>query len=92
MRITVRLVSKLVYDGLRLAELVGRKLNGGIPNAFQEKSTSRQTTSCRSSIRLTTVSGNGLMAGVDLNDSAGLLQIMEDADGSGREFDAVRLP
>ena len=51
-----------------------------IEDALREALARREALEEREPVSLTTVSGHGLQAGIDLDDSAALLSIMEGAD------------
>ncbi len=83
MRTTIRLDDQLLKSAKRLAHDTGRSLTAVIEDALRQtlarRTTSKQT---RKPVKLTTVSGHGVRAGVDLNDSAALLAVMEQPRGS----------
>ncbi len=83
MRTTVRLDDQLLTEAKMLAAATGRSLTGVIEDALREMLARRQTSSHRGPIRLKTVAGK-LLPGVDLDDSAGLLEIMEQYGGPAR--------
>ena len=82
MRTTIRLDDQLLTNVKKLAAETGRSLTSIVEDALREMLARSTKTGERSPVRLTTVSGNGLMPGVDLDDSAALLDIMENANGS----------
>ena len=76
MRNTLRLVGQLVSNVKRLTARPVRTL-GGVVKELRPKMLARpERTADRPSIHLTTVSGTGLMPGVDLDDSAVLPDLM----------------
>lgn len=81
MRTTIRLPDSLLQEAKAYAAHSGKTLTAVIEDALRE-SLARQHTvrSVRSQVTLTTVAGQGLQPGVDLDDSAALLQLMEEAD------------
>lgn len=83
MRTTIRLPDNLLQEVKAYAARSDKTMTAVIEDALRE-SLARQhdTRSLRPQLRLTTVSGQGLQPGVDLDDSAGLLQLMEDHDDS----------
>ena len=84
MRTTIRLDDQLLANVKTLAAETGRSLTSVIEDALREMLARATKTDERPPVRLTTVSGNGLMPGVDLDDSATLLDLMEELDGSSR--------
>ncbi len=84
MRTTIRLDDQLLANVKKLAAETGRSLTSVIEDALREMLARATKTGERPPVSLTTVSGNGLMPGVDLDDSAGLLDLMEKSDGPSR--------
>ena len=84
MRTTIRLDDRLLANIKKLAAETGRSLTSVIEDALREMLARATMTGERPPVSLTTVSGNGLMPGVDLDDSAGLLDLMEKPDGPSR--------
>ena len=84
MRTTIRLDDRLLANIKKLAAETGRSLTSVIEDALREMLARATKTGERPPVSLTTVSGNGLMPGVDLDDSAGLLDLMEKPDGPSR--------
>jgi len=79
MRTTVRLDDDLLRQTRALAAQTGRTLTAVIEDALREtiaRSRSRRGRS-RARVVLPTFKGSGLRPGVDLDDSAGLVEIME---------------
>ena len=83
MRTTVRLDDQLLTEAKLLAASTGRTLTSVIEDALREMLARRRTASRRAPIRLITVPGR-LQPGIDLDDSAALLEIMEQNGGSTR--------
>jgi metal-responsive CopG/Arc/MetJ family transcriptional regulator len=83
MRTTIRLDDQLLRSVKRLAHDTGKSLTAVIEDALRQ-TLARQTTSkqSRKLVKLTTVSGHGVRPGIDLNDSAALLAVMERPCGS----------
>ena len=82
MRTTIRLEEQLLAAAKQAAATSGRTLNAVIEDALREtlaRSTARPP---RRRLRLTTVGGNGPRPGVDLDDTASLLELMESARGT----------
>lgn len=84
MRTTVRLPDELLADAKRLAAESHRTLTQVIEDALREALARGRLSAHVSPVRLTTFRGKGISPGVDLDDSAALLEIMEPADGSNR--------
>ena len=83
MRTTVRLDDQLLTEAKLLAATSGRSLTSVIEDALREMLARRKMSSQRAPIKLKTVPGK-LQAGIDLDDSAALLDIMEQYDGPAR--------
>ena len=81
MRTTIRLDDQLLTEAKLLAVSTGRSLTSIIEDALREMLARRQTSSRRVPIKLKTDSGKGLLPGIDLDDSAALLEIMESDSG-----------
>ena len=76
MRTTVRLDERLLAEARKHAAETGRTLTSLLEDALREK-LARRDAPRRKRIRLLTADGEGLRPGVDLDDSASLLDIME---------------
>jgi len=76
MRTTIRLDNQLLKSAKRLAHDTGKSLTAVIEDALRQ-TLARQTTSkqTRKPVKLTTVAGHGVRPGIDLNDSANLLNL-----------------
>lgn len=83
MRTTIRIHDQLLTEAKQLAASTGRSLTLVIEDALREMLARKRTSSQRGPIRLKTVSGN-LQPGIDLDDSAGLLEAMEQNSGLAR--------
>ena len=81
MRTTIRLDDQLLADAKQLALRNGRSLTALIEDALREMLARQQQVAARRPVRLPTASGNGLQPGVDLDDSAALLDLMESLTG-----------
>ncbi len=81
MRTTIRLDEQLLAETKKLAALSGRSMTAVIEDALREVLARQNQLAERSPVYLTTVSGNGLQPGVDLDDSVALRDLM-DADDS----------
>lgn len=79
MRTTVRLDDDLMKEVKRYASERDQTLTSVIEEALREKLIKRPQTENRPPFKLKTFSrdGQGLQAGVDLDDSAALLELME---------------
>ena len=83
MRTTIRLDDQLLREAKSLAAETGVTLTSVIADALRETLARRAHQPERRPIRLPTMPG-GLLPGVDLDDSASLLDLMEASDGSPR--------
>ena len=80
MRTTIRINDQLLRDAKALAANMGCSLTSLIEDGLRQ-SLAHQTSGPRqNSVRLKTVAGRGLREGVDLDDSAKLLDILEQTD------------
>ncbi len=77
MRTTVRLDENLLSPAKSHAAKTGRTLTAPIEDALRRELQQKATQSARQPVRLKTFKGDGLVTGVDLDDSAGLLDLME---------------
>ena len=77
MRTTIRLDDDLLVEIKQIAARSDRTLTSVIEDALREMLARQRKTEERPQVRLTTVSGGGLQPGVDLDDSAALLSLME---------------
>ena len=80
MKTTIRLDDQLLIEAKKVAALTGRTLAAVIEDALREALARRRQSTGRQRIRLTTVAGGALLPGVDLDDSASLLDLMEGTD------------
>ena len=81
MRTTIRIDDQLLGEAKQLAARTGRTLTAVVEDALREV-LNRQPRPRRGNIELTTVGGNGPLPGVDLDDSAALLDLMDQADAA----------
>jgi len=82
MRTTVRLDDQLLKSAKRFAHDTGKSLTAVIEDALRQALSRRAVRQPRKPVKLTTVSGRGIHPGVDLDDSAALLAVMEQSHGS----------
>ncbi|HJU06388.1 MAG TPA: hypothetical protein VJ692_14675 [Nitrospiraceae bacterium] len=78
MRTTVRLNDQLLKAAKRHAHETGRTLTAVIENALRQVLSTRPMKTRPTRVKLTTVKGNGLRPGIDLDDSAALLAAMDE--------------
>ncbi len=76
MRTTVRLDEHLLAQAKQHAAATGRTLTAVLEQALRESLARRSTLAKAKPVRLKTVKGGGVRAGVDLDDSAALLDLM----------------
>jgi hypothetical protein len=81
MRTTVRLDDQLLTKAKRLAAERGTTLTAIIEDSLRETFARRATPRRRSKFRFPTFRGGGLQPHVDLDDTASLLDRMEERDG-----------
>jgi hypothetical protein len=79
-RTTVRLDDQLFREAKKAAAESGQSLTRLIEDALRELLTRRPSRGRRRRVRLPTFQGNGLFPGVDLDNSASLLDRMEGLD------------
>ena len=82
MRTTIRLDDRLLAEAKQYAAESGRTLPGLIADALRVVLARRHGRPASEPDRLTTVGGTGTQPGVDLDDGAALLDLM-DRDGGG---------
>jgi predicted transcriptional regulator len=80
MRTTLRLDEHLMQQAKRLAAETGRTLTAVIEDALRESFARRMSPQPKRKIKLPTFDSGGLMPGVDIDNSASLLDIMEEDD------------
>ena len=80
MRTTIRIDEDLLREAKQLAARTGKSLTSIIEDALRESLSRQQDSGQREPVRLVTFSGKGLLPGVDLDDSAALLDVMESSD------------
>ena len=79
MRTTIRLDDELLSRAKEVAGKTNRTLTSVIEDALRQHLAQEQAVAERDPVRLTTVNGMGTLPGVDLDDSAALLDLMEGA-------------
>ena len=77
MRTTVRLDEHLLTEAKKLAAESGRTLTAVIEGALRDALMRRDAARKRTRVRLKTAKGDGVRPGVDLDDSAALLDAMD---------------
>ncbi len=80
MRTTIRIDEELLREAKQLAARRETSLTAIIEDALRESLAHQRQTAPREPVRLITVAGNGLRPGVDLDDSASLLDVMDGPD------------
>jgi hypothetical protein len=81
MRTTIRLDDELLREAKQLAARTGRTLTAVIEEALREALGRRPPHGKRRDLSIPTFRGDGLQPGVDLDDSAALLDLMETDSG-----------
>jgi metal-responsive CopG/Arc/MetJ family transcriptional regulator len=79
MRTTIQLDEHLLARIREVAAKSGRTMTAVIEDALRQSLESNKPRRRKEPVRLTTVKGKGLRPGVDLDDSASLLDLMEKA-------------
>ncbi|HEU0074525.1 MAG TPA: DUF6364 family protein [Dehalococcoidia bacterium] len=82
MRTTINLDDELLKEAKMAAAATGRSLTELVEEALRERLALRKASSERQRVSLRTFKGEGLRPGVDLDDSAALLEIMSTRDAS----------
>jgi len=78
MRTTIRLDETLLVEAKKYALAQGKTFTQMVEETLREKLMQRPKSQKKQPIRLKTVSGNGVNPGIDLDDSAALLDMMAD--------------
>jgi len=81
MRTTIRIDDQLLVEAKKLAATTGRTLTAVIEDALRAAIAQTPPSRRRPRTKLTTYRGRGLQPGVDLDDAASLLDLMEGSDG-----------
>lgn len=84
MRTTIRLDDDLFLQLKQRAATSGKTLTAVIEDALRQAFSSPASAPERKPFRMITFEGNGMQPGVDLDDSAALLELMEADDPPGR--------
>jgi hypothetical protein len=82
MRTTIRLNEELLVEAKKVAAERGTTLTAVIEDALRQAFNRRTAAKRNSNVRLTTFGKGGVQPGVDLDDSAALLSLMESVDGA----------
>ena len=77
MQTTIQLDENLLAQATKLAQAKGYDLSHYIEETLRDKIAPKPSIARQPFFRLTTVGGQGLRPGVDLNNSTGLLALME---------------
>ncbi len=77
MRTTIRIDEHLLAEAKKYAAESGRTLTSVISDALREALSRRRVTAKQRRVRLRTVKGNGVQPGVNIDDAAALLNLME---------------
>jgi len=77
MRTTIRIDDRLLKEVKKVAFSSNSTLSGVVENALREMLSRRQKTKEKRKIELVTFKGRGLRHGVDLDDTAALIEVME---------------
>jgi hypothetical protein len=80
MRTTLRIDEQLLRDVKVVATESGRTITAVIEDLLRESLARRRQAPAKKRVTLPTFDGGGLMPGVDINNSAALLDIMEEGD------------
>jgi hypothetical protein len=83
MRTTIRIDEELLKQAKLLAIQSGKSLTSIIEDALRQSISRQSDFSRHTQVRLITISGSGLLPGVDLDDSASLLDLMETSNDPG---------
>jgi hypothetical protein len=80
MRTTIRIDEQLLKEAKQLAARSGKSLTSIIEDALRESLARQRRSVRREPVSLVTFGGKGLLPGVDLDNSAVLLDVMESSD------------
>jgi len=84
MRTTIYLPDDLLAQAKKIAAETHRTLTAVIEDALREALARRRRSSRSAAVTLTTFGKSGLQPGVDLDDTASLLDLMESSGGPDR--------
>jgi plasmid stability protein len=82
MRTSINLDDELLTEVKHLAAKSGRSMTAVIEDALRAMLSQKKTIAERPPVYLTTVTGSGLQPGVDLDDTASLLALMDEDNDS----------
>jgi len=82
MRTTIRIDSELLAEAKKLAAESRKSLTAVIEDGLREILSRKKHKGQIKPLKLTTLKGKGVQPGVDLDDSAALLDLMESDDAS----------
>lgn len=82
MRTTIRIDDHLLTEAKKLAAESKKSLTALIEDALRELLSRKKNKGQMTIAKLTTFKGKGLQPGIDLDDSAALLEMMEKKDAS----------
>ena len=82
MRTTIRIDDQLLIEIKQYATRTGQSLTAVIEDALRHMLNNQQQSEKREKVTLLTVQGNGALPGVDLDDTASLLDLMEEANAA----------
>ena len=82
MRTTIRIDDQLLIEIKQYAARTGQTLTAVMEDALRKMLNNQQQPEERDKIKLLTVLGNGTLPGVDLDDSASLMELMEESDAA----------
>lgn len=80
MRTTIRIDDQLLAQTKQLAAKTGKTITAVIEDALRETLARQRENDRRKPVALPVFHGQGLQAGVDLDDSAALLELMENSN------------
>ena len=80
MRTTIRIDEDLLKEAKRLAVQQHKSLTAVLEDALRESLSRKRSAAQREPVRLPTFNGKGLLPGVDLDDSAALVDLMESSN------------
>ncbi len=83
MRTTIRMDDELLRRAKEHAASSGTTLTHVIEDAVRQLLARRRVSRVREPVRLPTFRGEGLQPGIDLDDTAALVELMDERDASG---------